>query len=322
MAFHEEFEMSVNANMQVDGQPGRAYGIEGGGADVKKNFPGQTVEEDYKDKKDPYLQPAEDDFDHKKDRPPRFSTLMGVAPKPASSPPPPPPLPPPPPPPVFFHEYYPPPREHRRGVYVSMPLFIVFVLILFFESTLLFGYTLIGLYGNAPTGMFSWSKTNTTTTECACGYTVPSINIAPNFIIPGAAQAKDVILTTTPTSSTSAASATLTPTSTLTTTVPVSGILSMIANLGALASTTSTSSQAIVTITPTRSTITSVKMLTADASGNIIDPSMKTLTSTTVVDPPKPTSTAGISSRDEGAWALISGGIEQAQNSVSATVTA
>ncbi|KJX95395.1 hypothetical protein TI39_contig4116g00017 [Zymoseptoria brevis] len=287
MAFQEEFEMSVNENMQDDDQHGRAPSFDDGkGADMKRRHFHETEAEDFNDKKD---------------QPPRFSTLMGVAPKPAQPQP-----PPPPPPPQFYHEYYLPPREPRRGVYLSMPIFIVFVLVLFFESTLLFAYTIFGMYYNAPIGMFSWSQSNTTIAGCACDNSNPTFNI----IMPSA---NGENISVTPTSSTIATSTTTDAK------LVASGILSALAGLGNVSSTSSPI--ALVTITPTRSTVTSVKLLTADPSGNIIEPSMKVLTSTQMVDAPIPTSSAGITSRDVGAWAMISSGIESAQDSVSVTAT-
>jgi hypothetical protein len=295
MAFHEEFEMTVNNNMQKDDQPDLTPAVEGDdGADMKKGHFAATVQ---------------DEFHDKKDHPPRFSTLLGVAPKPA---PPPAPPPSPPPPPPFIHEYYPPPREHNRGVYIAMPLFILFALIIFFESTLLFAYTIFGMYSNAPSGLFSW-KSNTTT-GCSCDNSYPAINIAPNFIMPGAAQPSENLLTATVTSGTT------TTTPSPTTNAGLSGILNIVGGLGKASS--ASSAAAVVTITPTPPTVTSVQFLTADASGNIIDPTMKTLFSTTVVDAPKPTDTAVISSRDEGAWAaIVSGALEDAQDGLSASVT-
>ncbi|SMR59090.1 unnamed protein product [Zymoseptoria tritici ST99CH_1E4] len=59
---------------------------------------------------------------------------------------------------------------------------------------------------------------------------------------------------------------------------------------------------ALVTITPTRSTVTSVKFLTADPSGNIIEPSMKVLTSTQIVDAPSPTSIETMPSETFSDW--------------------
>ncbi|KJY01605.1 hypothetical protein TI39_contig285g00049 [Zymoseptoria brevis] len=70
--------------------------------------------------------------------------------------------------------------------------------------------------------------------------------------------------------------------------VPSAALSASISSMPTEASSTS-SPIALVTITPTRSTVTSVKFLTADPSGNIIEPSMKVLTSTQIVDAPSPT---------------------------------
>lgn len=43
-------------------------------------------------------------------------------------------------------------EKSRRGVFLSMPVFVLLVVVLLFESTLLFAYTVIGLYQNLPPG--------------------------------------------------------------------------------------------------------------------------------------------------------------------------
>ncbi|SMY28299.1 unnamed protein product [Zymoseptoria tritici ST99CH_1A5] len=87
--------------------------------------------------------------------------------------------------------------------------------------------------------------------------------------------------------------------------MPSAALSTSISSMPTEASSTvsSTSSPiALVTITPTRSTVTSVKFLTADPSGNIIEPSMKVLTSTQIVDAPSPTSIETMPSETFSDW--------------------
>jgi len=56
--------------------------------------------------------------------------------------------PPPPPLPQFFPSY--PVELRRSGVYIPIPLFILVVLVFFFESSILFVYTTVALYKTVP----------------------------------------------------------------------------------------------------------------------------------------------------------------------------
>ena len=95
----------------------------------------------------------------KKDRPPRFSTVFAN-----------------PTPPVPYRDDDPPRERKRSGVYVPMPLFILFAALLLLMSTFLFAYTIIGLYNNRPAGLLSQpSPIN----GCDCA----GIKFAPNFLL-------------------------------------------------------------------------------------------------------------------------------------------
>lgn len=282
MSFKQSFEKNLNYQMHDDGQPGRAPPeVEDFELDSKKkNFPSPRLDID------------DQEIHDKKDRPPRFSTLFGTPPHS-------------PPQREYVREYYPPPeRKSRSGVFLPMPLFIVFAIILFFESTLLFAYTVIGLYNNAPSSLFPWAGHSTAVTSCECGEQQPSINFAPNFVIPQAEQpvtrivtlgSQPDVLPTLTTSSTSTSSLTSSSTSSANPSSQAAAIASDVAGiLGGLASSSSTSqSVAIVTVGPTQSTATSIKLITEDASGNVISAEpTPTVTQTTFVDPPTTSATS------------------------------
>ncbi|EME80224.1 uncharacterized protein MYCFIDRAFT_212000 [Pseudocercospora fijiensis CIRAD86] len=274
MHFQEIFEKSLNDNMYEtdDCQPGRAPPAEAIDANM-----------DLKKKGCPSPQPHVQDHElsEKKDHPPRFSTLFGSSPAPA----------PQPPPREYVREYYPEPKR-QSGVFIPMPLFIIFAIILFFESTILFAYTVIGLYNNAPSRLFPWAGAGIATTSAVCEHNqAPSIINAPNFIVPGqgpAHQGTEIMtqfVTFPPTQRSSSTSSSSADTA--------AAITDIAAILGSLASsTTSSESQsiAIVTVAPERSTATSIKFITEDASGNVVSAQpTPTVTQTTFVDPPKST---------------------------------
>lgn len=258
MAFGKIFEGKVNESMQTDGQPGRA----------------PAAAEDFEmDMKKGHLapQPEPEDFElhAKKDQPPRFSTLFAPAPAPQ----------PQPAPREYVQEYYPRP-EKKKGVFIPMPLFIIFAVILFFESTILFAYTVIGLYNNAPSRLFPWAGQGTSAAACDCGEHQPAVNIAPNFVLPqGALPATEAVtVTITPTRSTSSISATSSTSST--TTTDAAAIASDI--VGILGSLTSSSSSPIATVTytPPRSTVDITTVITEGASSETDAPSVVTPTVT------------------------------------------
>ncbi|GIZ49785.1 hypothetical protein CKM354_001281200 [Cercospora kikuchii] len=270
MSFSSHFEKKANEEMMhEDGQPGRA--------------PAEMEDADMALKKNGYPS-SQHDEQEKKDYPPRFSTLFGVAP----------PAPPPPPPHTpreYVREHYPEPKR-RSGIHMPLALFIVLMITLFFESTIIFAYTIIGLYNNAPARLFPWAGQGTAVAATCggSGQQQPAINIAPNFVIPGQAGAEQQHVTTelitiTATPSIPSTSSTSTSTSTTNASSQAAALASDIAGiLGSLglggASSTTSSSIAFVTVKPPQSTVTSVTVITETPLG-------PTLTQTTFVDAPK-----------------------------------
>jgi hypothetical protein len=188
-------------------------------------------------------EPEEEDYElhEKKDRPPRFSTLFGGSP-----------------PPQIVERYIEQPKKKRSGVYIPLPLFIVLAIILFFESTLLFAYTIIALDNNLPSGLFPiGSSTSTRLDGCSCAQQ-PAINVAPKFFMgPSQVANKAPSLpdahSTTTTSKTSSTSSTTKPTAKGTAHTSV-----------------------VVTVTPTPVAKTSVINLTVDENGSTISPTKVT----------------------------------------------
>ena len=220
MPFNQAFVRDVNRNMQEDApvcEPNEE-------ANIKKHLKAGEAkgeEEDY-------------ELSEKKDRPPRFSTLFGGIP-----------------PPQIIERYMEPPKK-RKGVYIPLPLFIILAIILFFESTLLFAYTIIALDNNLPSGLFPIGSTRVDD----CNYAQqPAINVAPKFFV-GAADTSaqpDVL--------------SLTSTSTTSTTKPTAE---------GTAHTTK-----VVTVTPTAVAVSSVVNLTVDQNGSTLSPSPTSTTSGT-----------------------------------------
>ncbi|KAF2212599.1 hypothetical protein CERZMDRAFT_84258 [Cercospora zeae-maydis SCOH1-5] len=274
MSFSTHFEKKVNEDMREEGQPGRA--------------PTEMEDADMALKKNGYpssLSDGQEPHD-KKDYPPRFSTLFGATP----------PAPPPPTPPrEYVREYYPEAKK-RSGIHMPLALFIVLMITLFFESTIIFAYTIIGLYNNAPARLFPWAGQGSAVTAACDSSQPPAINIAPNFVIPGQGGAEHITelvtitITATPsTTSTSTTSSTSTSTSTVNESSQAAAMASDIAgilrSLGLGSPTTSSSiSIALVTVKPTPSTVTSVTLITEDPSGNVL--TRPTVTLTTFVDAP------------------------------------
>ena len=283
MPFQNMFEKKVNNEMHEDGVPGRAPPE------------AQDAEMDKKRRPISHAEFEEGDHHNKKDQPPRFSTLFTNPPVSQAAPP--------PRPREYVQEYYPPP-ERRRGVFMPMPLFVVFAAILFFESTILFAYTVIGLYNNAPARLFPWAGQggHTETVACNCDEKQAAVNFAPNFLMPAGAQAATDVITVTlqPTStstSTSSTSASTSSSSSATTTTAstsslteaaaaasgIAGILGGIAttseDAGSLTATTQSATQGIVT---------SVKLITTTPS----PAPASTVFATTWVNGPVTTATA------------------------------
>ncbi|KXT06288.1 hypothetical protein AC578_9133 [Pseudocercospora eumusae] len=268
MHFKETFEKSLNDNMHDndDGQPGRAP-------------PTEATDADMDIKKKGYSSPQPDVQDHelseKKDHPPRFSTLFGPTPAPT----------PQPPPREYVREYYPEPKR-KSGVFIPMPLFIIFAIILFFESTILFAYTVIGLYNNAPSRLFPWAGAGVASTTAVCEHhQPPSIVNAPNFIVPGQGQAQgtEIITQFVTISPTQTSTSTSTSSSSIDTAAAITDIAGILGSLKSSTTSSKSGKVAIVTVAPERSTATSIKLITEDASGNVVSAQpTPTVTATTL----------------------------------------
>ena len=281
--------------MHDDGEPGRAPS-EFEDTDMamkKKGFPSPQLDVDFHELSE-----------KRKSQPPRFSTIFGSAPPP-----------PPPPPREYVQEHYPEPRK-KSGIHMSWPVFFLFVAILFFSWTIIFAYTVIGLYNNAPARLFPWAGQGAAfAAACDCNAVQaerqPAINIAPNFVVPQQKEAvtqlvtvsatpitvtaTPITITATPSISSSTSTTTTSTSSTSSTSSAnpsaqaaalASDIAGMLGGIGSKAVSTS-SPIALVTVGPERATVTSVKMVTYDASGNVISATpAPTVTLTTLVDPP------------------------------------
>ncbi|KAK5173374.1 uncharacterized protein LTR77_002055 [Saxophila tyrrhenica] len=269
MPFKQVFERRVNRNMR-EGEPGPGPDEEAREeADVKSDPDSKTFEHEEEDI----------ELSEKKDRPPRFSTLFTQ-----------------PAPPQIVERYVEPKR--RSGVTLPTPLFVILAIVLFFESTLLFAYTIIGLYNNVPQGVLPFGPGSTATVDsCNCGGGQAGINISPNFILPGG-NAETVTVTadtstvlektTTSTSTSSSSSSSSSSTSSsIDPTAVAAGLASFLR--GQAASNSSPGPRVaettkVVTSTPEQKTV----LLTSDVT---IIPGQSTSTSTVKV-PPKSSSNA------------------------------
>ncbi|GAB1733758.1 hypothetical protein NU195Hw_g8826t1 [Hortaea werneckii] len=285
MPFRKTFERRVNEEMQENAEAGPAPRPESMDPypNSKKPIPPAT----------PDMEAEDIEWSEKKDQPPRFSTLFGVTP--SSAPREPENLP------------VPPRRQPTRGVTLSTPIFVGLVVILLFESTLLFAYTVIGLYKNVPSGIIPGVGASA---GCRCNEDPrPAINIAPNFMIPQSQNeaTETVTVTTTPSPSPPGSTTTSKPSSTSTSTSttssdPASQAAALVASmLGQLSTSTSspspttttstsssspTKSTTIITETPSQSTVRSTKLVTVNAEGSTLPSSPRsTVTSTKLVGP-------------------------------------
>ncbi|KAK0354021.1 hypothetical protein LTR94_014289 [Friedmanniomyces endolithicus] len=251
MPFSPTFEKQVNSNMREEDNPDQ-YAQESKGG----RMPTPQLEAEAEDA----------DVSEKKDRPPRFSTLFGAAPA----------LP------AREFESYPAPSR-KSGIWMPTSLFVLFAVILLVESTLLFAFTVIGLYNNLPSRLIPSAA--------------PAINIAPNFIMP---QGQAIITQTTTVtvlgnglfSSIAVPSSTSVPS----TAEAASNLFGMLEGIGTPPSSTKPSSSATHTpgvatstmilsqMPPPQETINSVKLVTVDPSGSTL-PARPTVTATTVIDP-------------------------------------
>ncbi|KAI9665861.1 MAG: hypothetical protein M1821_003795 [Bathelium mastoideum] len=89
-----------------------------------------------------------------------------------------------PPPPIFAS--YPPRRSRRWGLFIPAWLIALFVLVLAFESTILFAYTMIGLYKETAPVVLSAASAAGLSGSCNCPSfgTNAGINGAPDMIQP------------------------------------------------------------------------------------------------------------------------------------------
>lgn len=257
MPFKKTFEKHVNKNLHDEEDRGQPSDVED--MDIKTQ-PALKVREEE----------AEDYEVHdKKDHPPRFSTLYGPASR----------MPRSPSPQRQCYAAPPPPAPRRKsGIWMPWSLFILLAVMLFLESTVLFTYTVIGLYNNTPSRVFAWAGTGNNVPAGYCEMqkeVAPqpaAVNFAPNFVMPPAAppavQAAPVTVTVTPEhdylsaliskmmSTTTTASPTTTTTSTSTTSTSsvdtssaAAALASEIASMLATARSTTTPGGGVLTLT-------------------------------------------------------------------------
>lgn len=171
MPFKQVFERRVNDAMQQSQAgpaprsptPSHSPSFEDHDDDIKKRPLSPRAKSLYE---------AEDlDLSSKDEKslPPRFSTLFDTAK-------------PPPTPRVVecCHRE----SKKRAGVYLSTPVFVLIIVALLFESTLLFAYTVIGLYQNLPSGLLAVTGAPGPAMGdgCRCEERQGAINFSPNFV--------------------------------------------------------------------------------------------------------------------------------------------
>ncbi|KAK5110808.1 hypothetical protein LTR62_005519 [Meristemomyces frigidus] len=289
MSFSKSFEMSVNADLGARTSAGHREDCDKKAVPSTPNFEMEALD----------VETA-----HKKDCPPRFSTIFGdpsptAAPVQASR---------------RDFESYPAPRR-TSGVRVPTAVIVVIGMILLLETTALFAFALIGLYNSFPAQLLPTHQQ-------------PAINISPNFVIGRASdvqmQTVTVISTVSSpaspsrtsistTSSSSVDSSSSSSTSSISTSSASTEAAAALAAdlLGAFHFTASssssitavpgvaTSTEILSEIAPPRSTISSVKLVTIDPAGSTIAP-RPTVTSTLVIDAPQaPAVTSSIAARSE-----------------------
>lgn len=259
MSFKRAFERNVNKELQGENRSQRSGEAPVEDVNIKKHHDASRShdeEEDY-------------ELSEKKDRPPRFSTLFAG-----------------PPPPVIVERD--PPREKRSGVFVPMPLFILFAVLLFLMSTFLFAYTIIGLYNNRPAGLLDVGGPSPAPIDgCNCAEKQAGINIAPNFVLGDAKSTTTVTITASrtdvlPDSETSRSSSTSLNQKSEAKAV-ASQLQSMLSTLLPSKATTTSKpdSTKIVTVTPPPSITKSTTLIAVDPNGNTITLSSTTKSKTT-----------------------------------------
>ncbi|KAK3114289.1 hypothetical protein LTR53_007539 [Teratosphaeriaceae sp. CCFEE 6253] len=262
MPFGQHFEKRVNTGMQEDIDHSGDAGVSKTGCPRTPEFTAEV---------------ADADMSEKKDRPPRFSTLFGAAP----------------PTPTRNFESYPSPAR-KSGIWLPTSLFVLFAVVLLFESTLLFAYTVIGLYHNLPAGLIS-----TMPQGCNCEARQPTVNIAPNIVMPQAQAAVTHTITVSGEGVLSNVLPTIlaSSTNTIDTSSQAAAIASNVLGMLSIATASSShSTSAVASVTgattstlilsvvpPPRSTVNSVKLVTVNPAGSTLPP-RPTVTQTTVVD--------------------------------------
>ncbi|KXL48614.1 hypothetical protein M433DRAFT_180284 [Acidomyces richmondensis BFW] len=304
MAFQKTSGVHVKGNLQkiVDGR--RASTTEATDAEMDlKHRPLRTS--------DPEAETEDAEWSDKKE-PPRFSTLFENTP------------------PLSDRILDSQPWQRRKsGVLMPTPIFILLVIILLFESTLLFAYTVIGLYNNLPQRLVPSMKT---TCDCTAFEKQPAVNIAPNFMMPQAQAQVTVTQTVTslragsipgslPASTSSIISSITLSSPSSTSTIEASSQVATIASevlsllsahtsstTSSLSSTSATPNAGVTTSTEilselpaSPSTVNSIKLVTIDASGSTLPP-RSTVTSIKVINP----SQAAAESSVQAALASIS----------------
>lgn len=226
MSLKQAFERDVNKQMEGDDHD-KSEG-DGEESDIKKRpvSPSSTL--------------VEDDLElaQKKDPPPRFSRIHDYGPAPIPAP--------------VIIERDPPQREKRRGIFIPMPIFILLAILFFFMGTLLFVYTIIGLYNNRPAALLNFGGPQPAPID-GCNCADKGIHIAPNFVMGD--QAKTVTTTVTLTPSAVAADAKTSSSSSSSTTKK------------SKSTTTPTPSTKVVEVTPPPKLITSTSLLAVGPDG-------------------------------------------------------
>ncbi|KAK4553014.1 hypothetical protein LTR86_009938 [Recurvomyces mirabilis] len=279
-SFSNSFEKNVNAEMDISDNSGHQYGSE------KKPRPSSSHYD---------AEEVDAEMAQKKDSPPRFSTIFGV------------PTPDPAPAATREFESYPVPRP-KSGVRVPMAVIFVVGIILLFETTALFAYTVIGLYNSLPARLVR--------SDCVCHDQVPTVNIAPNFVIGQASEVQTQTVTiagSLPDSLTSSKTSTISSTASSTTVANASSqaaaglasdLLGILHTTATASSSTkpvpgvATSTEVLSQIPPPRSTVSSVTIITVDPSGATIAP-RPTVTSTTVINAPAAAASTSLAARSE-----------------------
>ncbi|KAK3670098.1 hypothetical protein LTR78_010038 [Recurvomyces mirabilis] len=279
-SFSNSFEKRVNAEMDISDHSDDQYGSE------KKPKPSSAHYD---------AEEVDAEVAQKKDDPPRFSTIFGV------------PTTDPAPAPAREFESYPAPRP-KSGVRVPMAVVVVVGIILLFETTALFAFTVIGLYNSLPARLVG--------SNCVCHDQIPTVNIAPNFVIGQASGVQTQTVTVagslsdltippkTSTTLSTASSTTAANASSQAAAGLASDLLGILHTTPTASSSTklvpgvATSTEILSQIPPPRSTVSSVTRITVDPSGATIAP-RPTVTSTTVIDALAAAGSTSLAARSE-----------------------